>query len=790
MFCKKCGKELSKGAKFCPACGEKVVMPAQPSKDMSKNITQGKKAVPVIKLDNGFKTGKCFKKRKGVLFAGIAAVLAVTLLGTVAFSKLSGGSKKDDQGFDKKLYEDMPFTRSQVRGLADIYKTSYEDEKEGINIYIAGYMKYYNEYGDVHEMFQSLEGITEDLYQTMNEWDPNLKDVIAADAGERFGGDSYLGSYVVSSGVGAVLSDTEFGSEIRNTMENLVLSGMEYLYISSLEEKKENAVQSDAMIPVSVAGDYAVVRSHGTIGDMLYELKNMSGYSMSVGAIDDRLEDLDEENPLEIEDYWTDDEEELFETYKIYENYHGRMDALEERKQEWQDALYKWTDDFLVRVGVEDRDSAIEDLLWTDAQKEEKALLEYFDISNKKFEKLKEKYETDDIRVIIQETKGEDALEKYDEGKMEEDSRENEESIKGKYVYSIIDKEGKVYSSFLVANSGLIVTINGEGMCSVWAESIANVGEDVSFGTCALSDDHVAHIIMDKEGNTIFRNDTEDEKGDLYYDVTPSANVLKKSFETDAGCGEDNQILELVRPDGTCEKLMEGKKILLGKQGMNWYDVDGYCTDYYEYSCENHDGTKTGGIIDVSTGKLLTGDEFEEIEKEKSGVGNEFKITEKEKWRGVFLLRLNENYVLKNNMICDNFGKELKDLSKSGGVDDILYTGGMYWVITKDGWYYVLDDNFKEILKPVRLSGKGNPVLTEYGLLVIETIADETGEAADREMVVLYNEKGEKEEILESKNGNLGFENFLCYCGDSLVVNLHTGEPLLLSTPEKPTIIQ
>ena len=156
----------------------------------------------------------------------------------------------------------------------------------------------------------------------------------------------------------------------------------------------------------------------------------------------------------------------------------------------------------------------------------------------------------------------------------------------------------------------------------------------------------------------------------------------------------------------------------------------------------------------------------------------------------MFLLRLNENYVLKNNMICDNFGKELKDLSKSGGVDDILYTGGMYWVITKDGWYYVLDDNFKEILKPVRLSGKGNPVLTEYGLLVIETIADETGEAADREMVVLYNEKGEKEEILESKNGNLGFENFLCYCGDSLVVNLHTGEPLLLSTPEKPTIIQ
>lgn len=796
MFCKKCGKELKEGVKFCPACGEKVTVPEQ----LSKNIAKEKKATPTGRsgkagsTGRAFKTDKSFKKsRKGILCAGIATVLVIALPLIAVFSKMSEDSGADGSGFDKTLYKDMPFTRSQVGELEDIYKAAYKDEKEGIDIYIAGYTKYYNEYGDVHELFQSLEGITEGLYQTMNELDPDLKDAIAADAGDRFGGDSYLGSYAVSKGVGAVLSDTEFGSGIRNTIEDLALTGMEYLYVASLKEKKENAVQSDAMIPVAIGGDYALVRSCGTIGDMLYELKDVSGYTMAVGAMDDRLEALNVENPLDLNDYWTEDEEKLFETYKISENYHGRMDALEERKQEWEDALYGWTDDFLERVGVEDRESAIQDLLWTDAQKEEKALLEYFDISDRKYEELKKKYETDEIRDIIEETKGEAALEKYDAQKEERALSQNEDSIQWKYVYSIIDKEGKVYSSFLVANSGLIVTMNEAGMCSIRAESAENAGERVSFETSALSDDHAAHIVMDKEGNTIFKNDTQDEKGDIYYDVTPSGNVLKKSFETDADRGEDNQILTLARPDGTCEKLMEGKKILLGKHGIAWYGIDGYCTDYYEYSCENHDGTETDGIIEVSTGKLLTEEEFEEIAKAENGVGDAFSLTDDEKWEGVSLLRLNENYVLKNTMICDNSGKEVKDLSKSGGVEDILYTGGMYWVITKDSWYYVLNENFEEILKPVRLPEEGYPILTEYGLLVNEIIADETEGSADREMIVLYNEKGEKQEILEKKKGSLGFESFLCYCGsygDSIVVNLHTGEPLLLSTPEKPTLLK
>ena len=582
---------------------------------------------------------------------------------------------------------------------------------------------------------------------------------------------------MVSNGVSAVLSDSEFGQEIRSVMEDVVLEGLEAMVIASEKEKAENAVQSDAMIPITVAGDYAFVKSHGTVGDMLYELKAVSGYSMAVGAIDERLQFLEEENPLAFEDYWTEDKEELFETYKTDESYHGREDALEERKQEWEENLYEWADDFLVRLGVGDKESAIQDLLWTDAQKEEKALLEYFDISDKQYEELKEKYETDDVRDIVLETEGEAALNKYDEEKPERDSAKENESIQWKYVYSIIDKEGKVYSSFLAANSDLIVTMNGDGMCSVRAESMANVGEVVSFGTCELIDDHMAHIIMDKDGNTIFKNDTEDEQGDIYYDVSPSGNVLKKSFETDAARGEDNQILDLVKPDGTSEKLMEGKEIALGKYGVEWQGVDGCCTDYYEYSCESQDGTKTGGIIDVSTGELLTDEEFEEINKED------------EKWKDASSLWLNENYVLRNNMIYESTGNMVKDLSQSGGVDDILYAGGMYWVVTNDGWYYVLDENFEEILAPVRLPEGGYPELTKYGLLVNETVTDETGKSSDKEMIVLYNEKGEKEEILE-KNGNLKVENFLCYCGDSLVINLHTGEPLLLSTPEKPTILK
>lgn len=114
------------------------------------------------------------------------------------------------------------------------------------------------------------------------------------------------------------------------------------------------------------------------------------------------------------------------------------------------------------------------------------------------------------------------------------------------YVYSIIDKEGKVYSSFLVANGGLGAAVNENGMCSVWA------------GT--LDDNCRSHIIMDKEGNILFSNDekeAEDGVRSVYYNVTPNGSVLKKTFMSDYEHG-DYQVLEYVKPDGNSKKLLEG----------------------------------------------------------------------------------------------------------------------------------------------------------------------------------------------------------------------------------------
>ena len=86
------------------------------------------------------------------------------------------------------------------------------------------------------------------------------------------------------------------------------------------------------------------------------------------------------------------------------------MDALNEKKQQWDQNLYQWRSDFLQQAGVEDAD----DILWIYSIKnesgyDEKLVLDYFGISRKEYEKLKEKHDSDDLSDIIQEEKGDDA---------------------------------------------------------------------------------------------------------------------------------------------------------------------------------------------------------------------------------------------------------------------------------------------------------------------------------------------------------------------------------------------
>lgn len=74
----------------------------------------------------------------------------------------------------------------------------------------------------------------------------------------------------------------------------MALAGLEYLFVSQMKAEKE-AVRNDAMMPVAVSGDYALVRSAGSIGSMLSQVEVGTGYSIAVKALDKRMSVIEDE---------------------------------------------------------------------------------------------------------------------------------------------------------------------------------------------------------------------------------------------------------------------------------------------------------------------------------------------------------------------------------------------------------------------------------------------------------------------------------------------------------------
>lgn len=102
MFCKKCGKKLADGAKFCPYCGASAGGQAPAGQDVLQSALDTRTAPPAVPVPGPAvppsgggmppKTGG--KVPKAAVFAGAgAAAVLVIVLAVVVFSGLLGGPK-------------------------------------------------------------------------------------------------------------------------------------------------------------------------------------------------------------------------------------------------------------------------------------------------------------------------------------------------------------------------------------------------------------------------------------------------------------------------------------------------------------------------------------------------------------------------------------------------------------------------------------------------------------------------------------------------------------------------
>ncbi len=772
MFCKNCGHKISAGGRFCPACGTAVSKPIQTSEPAGQDPGSLKKRSSAVK----------FRGRK-IYYAGAFGVMGLLAIGMIVFIRsnhLTGdiqtGYAEKTSGFDKKVYKDLGFSRKQIKELENTYESAYADEMKALDPYILAYMESYDEYGDIKEEFQDLSGTTEAFYQAVNAYDPDLKNAAAEEAGQRYGGGP-LGSDLIEQGVGMILSDSQFGADLRSGMEAVGLGILQYFAVQ--ERAEELAARYDFMIPIAIEENYALVRSSGTVTQMLEQLERNSGYIIADEALQERSQVIESVDTTTLEDYWDEDLSKVFQAYKTLENYQGRADALKEKKSEWDENLYQWKKEFLAQIGIEDKD-ILQDHIQSGGNGDDGSMiLECFGISDEEYEELKEKYDTDDIYEIIEKTQGQNPWDRYD-AYMEEHEMEQDE-IYGRYIYSIIDVNGKVYSSFLVPNGELDASINADGMCSVWLDE--------------LNDECRSHVIIDRAGKKLFQNDAEEQSDGsrkVYYRVTPSGNVLRKTLTSDYEHG-DYQILEFVEPDGTSKKLLEGGYINLTNKAVEeeGYSMDpsvvfdsvtkNHCCDHYGYECgyvDDPDQT-VSGIIDMKSGELITYDEYNKIihaeEETKQGAAVDMGglgVEIGDDTKGIWL---NEQYILCEDTVYDGSGKIVKKLTDGRGIKEMLYVDSQYWVVTESGWYYILDEDLDEILKPVEIPKDATYHLTKYGLLVIQTGS-----------TCLYDDSGRSIHLSDTYV-DLDENSFLIDCGEEAGwIDLCTKEPILIATPEKP----
>lgn len=669
-------------------------------------------------------------------------------------SAVSVESEKDTE--TSESWDSLP--KKEKKEFQAAYEDAYEDEKKTVDAYVLEYIQNYNEYGELDEQFAELVGTTENWYQTINEFDPNLKAVLAEEAGSHT--DSPLESYLLQKGVNAVLDEGKLGQELRSSIEEVGLAVLEQFTIWSMESEK--TTRKDAMGPVAVGENYALVRSWGNIGQMLEQIEINSCYTIANKAITDRLEllgyqvedaDAYEENYQSMVEQFTQDLEDedideewrndIYDGWKELENKRGRITALLERKEEWEKEIYEEKSDFLKQLGI--------------------------------------KQDVDEVIKGARQTDGDD------EAYAEDGSENADAPIRYWYVYSIMDTDGNVSGSFFSPYANLNAVVNDEGMCSV------TLGD--------LEDECSTHVVMEKDGTVLFENDEEagkDGSRQIYYDVTPSKNILRKTFVSDFEHG-DYQILEWVKPDGTATKLMEGGYIRLAEAGSDmmsdvYYYPDFFCGDYYEYQCGYDNGSQEEqrGIINMKDGTLITGDDYKNMREnigtlKMSAFGVETDIwdTQGNKEENEALKngsRLNKDYILYEDAIYDNSGKEVKKLQEGRGVMSAIYADGEYWVVTNSGWYYVLDDKWNQILKPVELNIDGKYQLTNYGLLVEGVETKEDG--ATQQVVLLYDDKGEVVQKINNINIFTELKGFILGNEKSGWINLATREYLLLTIPE------
>lgn len=553
----------------------------------------------------------------------------------------------------------------QKSELVALYNEAYEDEIRGIDGYISDYIllrtgQTEENYDPYAETLEDLAGTTESLYQAVNDFDPGIKYELTALTEQKFG-------YIAGKGMQYLLSDSELGQMLRAAGEVTALA------LADIMLNWDNGspqVTQYALMPCSVNGDYALLRTYGCLAQMVTEAS--LPYTLAENAIDERYEALEEAALLNAS-----------EDMELQMN----ADPADPEAVEAVFEMLKRTQPVYARLSVLDAKRIA-------LQEDEKNVIDEF-LSDKGISGYSMKEEDDNYYQDLPSMQ--------------------------KYIYYIMDSDGNIYWSFM-AESGINATISENGTCSIWHSNFEPTDEN------HIIVDKNGNVLYQNEIVTDDRG-TVRAGSVIYYNISPCGNVLRQTFQSDFEHG-DYSTVEIVTPDGKTIPVMDELDYfeVIGVQkdrngAVNFinvtdYDFTGGVSAYSDTICVASGQYRDDEVVlNMKTGEQTPAREIQNKEMAK--------VSEIEKKYGPYFTIVNDQYILnmENYVLYDTAGNVVADFQDGEGPKDSYpyYEDGYYWVVTNTGYLYITDENFKRVLEPVLLCENAETKFYPgYGLCVFD----------------------------------------------------------------------
>ncbi|MDO4621097.1 MAG: hypothetical protein Q4B09_10825 [Lachnospiraceae bacterium] len=598
--------------------------------------------------------------------------------------------------------------------LEEVYNTAHEDELNSADAFAYEYVqsKIDSEAQERFDSYMDIVGNMENQYQLLNEYDPNLKNVLSDEAAYRLGGDSPLSQYAAGTAAGYFFDTGEVGQALR---EGAAI-GAYLLYQWAMSGDN---IAADATVVVAANDQYALIRNYGNFYELYSLLKDNAGFELALEGLEARRSYMSGDNALHL--YWYTTESVFTDEYNncttqeqvdtCIENWSDKMNRLARTKvlvdkiNEWEASEKAFDDAFLESLGL-DSDTVIAKYNANQQSSSDDDDDDYDYTYEGRVRQIKSDYGPDEeyLKSFTVESGSYETKEEADAAKeayIAEREDEVEEELRNlfqdcyrevtysTYIYTVIDNQNNPLYSFMLPDKSPNAAFSEDGLCSLSNKDY-------------IAYEDSAHTLLDQKGNILYSNARSEVNGKAVLNTNPASNGnrLQKTYDENFDKGSF-EVLSLIDADGNASVLFEAKTIEL--EAYNYY-----FGDYYRYTCTGFDDHKTTGYVDMKSGKLLTEEEYSNLSlsdnneyagiRSSDGNAEDSDFTDYGEW-----IDAAHTYIYYKNGIYDAEGRLLKEVTEGQGINQISYSRGYFYIISKTEYYYALDTEFNRTMEPLNL---------------------------------------------------------------------------------------